>query len=349
MRRRFAYRKRLFAVALGAAAILTGLLELPGLSAQSQQDNGVIETTVNWKNAAEPAQVWEKEAGGTASFEVASVKQNLLPPSLDNPIHSNIDLGFAVLDTARMAKPVSASGGLFSATNYGLWEYISFAYKLWPYEQRKLQSDLPVWAMKNRYDIEARASGNPTKDQYRLMLQALLADRFKLVVHFDTKEMPAFALVLDKPGKLGPHLRPHDTAVPCNPITATEASEPATVAGGFPEVCDTWVNNLQPDVPPSPGPGFEVRMGARDVPLALIASSLGTGAAMGINRPVVDQTGLPGTYDLVVEFSLIPRSPMATAPAFLEALKDQLGLKLDSTTAPVTFLAVDHVELPSPN
>ncbi len=314
--------------------------------AQSQQQNGVIETTVNWKRAAEPAEVWEKAAGGKASFDVASVKQDLMPPSPDT-VHSNIDLGFALFDTARMAKPVSASGGLFSETNHTLSEYISFAYKLWPHETWKLQSELPGWAMKNRYDIQARASGNPTKDQYRLMLQALLADRFKLAVHFETKEIPVFALVLAKPGQLGPHLRPHDTSVPCNPIAAAEANEPATIPGGFPEVCDTWVK-LQPDTPPSPGSAIEVRAGARDVPITLLASFLVSGG-MGIDRPVVDQTGLTGTYDLVMELSITPRSPTANGPAFLEALKDQFGLKLNSTTAPVTFLVVDHVEAPSAN
>ena len=314
--------------------------------AQSQRENSDLETTVNWKKAAEPADVWEREAGGKASFEVASVKQDLMPPSPET-VHSNIDLGFALFDTARMAKPVAASGGFFSETNHSLSEYISFAYKLWPHETWKLQRELPDWALKNRYDIQARAHGNPTKDQYRLMLQALLADRFKLSGHFETKKMPVFALVLYKPGKLGPHLQPHDAAVPCNPIAAVGANEPATTSGGFPQVCDTWVK-LQPDIPPSPGSTIEVRAGARDVPIALLASFL-VSAGIGIDRPVVDQTGLIGTYDLVMELSITPRSPTTNGSAFLEALKDQLGLKLDSTAAPVTFLVVDHVEPPSPN
>ena len=307
----------------------------------------MIETTVNWEKAAEPPEIWEKAAGGKANFDVASVKQDLAPPSPDT-VHSNIDLGFALFDTARMARPVSASGGLFSETNHNLGEYISFAYRLWPQQTSQLQRELPAWAVKNRYDIQARANGNPAKDQYRLMLQSLLADRFKLAVHFETKEMRVFALVLDRPGKLGPNVRPHDKGVPCQAIAAAVASGPATIPGGFPEVCDTWVK-LQPDIPPMPGSEIHVRAGARDVPIALIASFLGSGIGMGIDRPVVDQTRLAGTYDLVIEIPITPRSPVANGPAFLEALKDQWGLKLNSTTAPVTYLVVDHLAPPSPN
>jgi uncharacterized protein (TIGR03435 family) len=326
-------------------AAITWLTFFGVIQAQSQEENSVIDTAQNWEEAAEPPEIWEKEAGGKASFDVASVKQDTAPPSPDT-VHSNIDLGFALFDTARMAKPVSASGGLFSETNHSLWEYISFAYKLWPQETSTLRAELPGWAMKNRYDIEARASGIPTKDQYRLMLQALLADRFKLAVHFETKEMPVFALVLDKSGKLGPHLRPHDTDAPCNPIVAADAV--ATIPGGFPQVCDTWVK-LQPDIPPLAGSEIHVRAGARDVPIALIASFLGSGIGVGIDRPVVDRTGLTGTYDLVIEIPITPNSPTTNGPAFLEALRDQLGLKLKSTTAPLTFLVVDDVEPPSPN
>ena len=65
------------------------------------------------------------------------------------------------------------------------------------------------WTTEDRFDIEARAPGNPTKADYRLMMQSLLADRFKLTVHYETRVVPLFELVLAKPGKFGPQLRLH--------------------------------------------------------------------------------------------------------------------------------------------
>ena len=62
-------------------------------------------------------------------------------------------------------------------------------------------SQLPKWAITDRFDIQGRAQGNPTKDQMRLMMQSLLADRFRLAVHYETRQVPVFALIVDQPGK----------------------------------------------------------------------------------------------------------------------------------------------------
>ncbi len=97
------------------------------------------------------------------------------------------------------------TGGLFSAKNLGLGIYISFAYKLSFYEFRySLESQLPKWANTDKWDIEARVLGNPTKDQFRLMMQSLLLQIASSsrptgrLVNFQYSR-----LVLDKPGKLG--------------------------------------------------------------------------------------------------------------------------------------------------
>jgi hypothetical protein len=81
--------------------------------------------------------------------------------------------------------------------------------------------------------IDAKADGNPTKDQMRLMMQSLLADRFKLRAHFETKQVPVLALTLVKPGKLGPKLLPHSEGPPCpdtseilNPLTTPPPALP---------------------------------------------------------------------------------------------------------------------------
>ncbi len=77
-----------------------------------------------------------------------------------------------------------------------------------------MQAQLPKSADDN-YAIDAKAEGNPTKDQMRLMMQSLLADRFKLRVHFESRQVPVLGLVLVKPGQLGPNLLPHSEGPGC--------------------------------------------------------------------------------------------------------------------------------------
>ena len=226
-----------------------------------------------------------------------------------------------------------------------------FAYKMTIYQVLTLQPELPQWTKGVRYDIEARASGNPTKDQYRLMMQALLADRFKLVAHHESRQVPVFALVLDKPGKLGPQLRAHPADSPCSTEYSPATGAPTTVAGWYPEICGGILGGL----PSSPG---HRRAGARDVPMAVIVDSFNVDIT-GIDRPVLDKTGLTGKFDFTIEYTpQLPNRPLPpgveiptdpTGPTFLEALKDQLGLKLVPETGPVDVLVIDHVEEPTPN
>ena len=109
------------------------------------------------------------------------------------------------------ADSYSANGGLLSTTNLALVSYIGFAYKLTGNQTQSLGSELPKSIRGDRFDIQAHAPANTTKDQMRLMMQSLLADRFKLVVHTEKRQLPIFALVLEKPGKTGPQLRPTQT------------------------------------------------------------------------------------------------------------------------------------------
>jgi uncharacterized protein (TIGR03435 family) len=226
-----------------------------------------------------------------------------------------------------------------------------FAFKLTPSQVQSVLSQLPKWATTDRYDIQARVAGNPTKDQFRLMMQALLADRFKLAVHYEIKQQPIFALVLDKPGKLGAKLQRHPDDSPCSTVPTPGAGPgaPATVAGGFPESCGA-LNGW-----PVSG---RIRLGARNVPMEMIATSLTNPQMLGVDRPVLDKTGLPGKYDFIMEFTPQINGPLPpgvnfqpdeSGPTFLEALKEQLGLKLDSQTGPVPVIVIDHVEQPSEN
>jgi uncharacterized protein (TIGR03435 family) len=104
---------------------------------------------------------------------------------------------------------------------------------------------------------------------------------------------------------------------------------------------------MEPSVP------GRLHVGARNVTIQIMADQF-PGFANGVDRPVLDRTGLTGTYDFSIEFTPdIPASadfhPDESGPTFLEALKDQLGLKLDSQTGPVAVFVVDHIEEPSPN
>jgi uncharacterized protein (TIGR03435 family) len=286
---------------------------------------------------------WQIDAGGKMEFDVASVKEDSTPPS-PQTVHSNVPIGPQDLYTP--------TGGLLNAVNYPLFQYMVFAYKLTPKQIRDAISQLPKWATTSRYDIQARASGNPSKDQFRLMMQALLADRFKLAVHFETRQLPVFEMVLDKPGKLGPQLQLHPESAPCStapPAQGAAPGPPPTIAGGFPESCgaiSAWPVNGR------------IRAGARNMPMAVIATTFGSNPLLAGDRPILDKTGLSEKYDFVFEFTpeintpLPPNAnfqPDPTGPTFLQALKEQLGLKLEPGTGTVEVIVIDHVEQPSEN
>ena len=295
-----------------------------------------------------PTPQWQIDAGGKMEFDVASVKRDMAAPSPTTRA-ANMPLG--------PQGAFTPTGGLFSANNRTLEEYVLFAYRLTPAQDQSFEAQEPKWAQDNRYDIQARGSGNPNKDQFRLMVQALLADRFKLAVHYETRQVPVFALVLDKPGKLGPKIQPHPSDASCSVAIApggasfTTGGTPATIAGGFPERCGAVVQ-WTTDNPPG-----RWRIGARDLPIAMFFNSLGR-QPPEIDRPVLNGTGLEGTYDFIIEFTPQfnePPPPGATfqpdpnGPTFQEALKQQLGLKLESQTGPSEAFVLDHVEQPSEN
>jgi uncharacterized protein (TIGR03435 family) len=83
---------------------------------------------------------------------------------------------------------------------------------------------LPKWTSTEYFDIQARAVGSPTKDQLRLMMQSLLAERFRLAIHNETRQLPVFALVLVKSGKTGPHLQAHAADDSCPTVFPPEAA-----------------------------------------------------------------------------------------------------------------------------
>jgi bla regulator protein blaR1 len=281
-------------------------------------------------------------------LEVASVRP--AKPDTFTPPTFFLDLGDA--------KP---PGGRFSGS-YPLASYILFAYKLQAFKFGEIGTQLPKWA-NDIYAIEAKADGNPTKDQMRLMMQSLLADRFKLRAHFETKEVPVLALTLVKPGKLGPRLLPHAEGPSCpdsfemtNPFTVPP-SKPGDV---FPPQCGT------PALFQATTDG--ARIGSRNTTMGLLAQDIfGYGSQQGeLDKPVVDQTGLQGRFDFILDLpaGTIPPIPKLTDPnppgpdkpltdpkgtPFLNAVREQLGLKLVSTKGAIGRLIIDHVERPTEN
>jgi uncharacterized protein (TIGR03435 family) len=283
---------------------------------------------------------WEAAAGGKMAFESASMRQNKTAPP--NAVFFNFPIG--------PGDVYAPTGGFFRASNLPLANYIFFAYKIAPNQQDLLLSQLAKWAATDRFDIQARASGNPTKDQMRLMVQALLADRFRLAAHHETRQVPVFALLVDQPGKLGPLLQKHPEDSACSNTSFPPSPPPAAPAQAldsrFPATCGGEV----PMVPSAPG---RVRGGARNVSMEIVAGSLTDG---GVDLPIVDKTGLTGKYDFAIEFA--PQSPSSargnfrpdpTAPTFTQALREQLGLKIESQMMAMDFLVIDYIEAPSPN
>jgi uncharacterized protein (TIGR03435 family) len=272
--------------------------------------------------AAVPA--WQTAAGGKMSFEVASIRLDkgpFRPPS------------FALSSDDWFREP----NGRFHA-DFSLATYIEFAYKQWLSieERRVMLAGFPEWVGSERYAIEATAPLHATKDQYRLMMQSLLAERFKLVLHFEDKEMPVLAMVLTKPGKPGPRLIPHEQGQPCD-----EKPKPET----FPSECYSF----------SAMPKGELMLGgSRGTSMDLIAHFLDSvaGSVGETGRTVVDQTGLTGKWDFTMEVAPPGKaaSPEATpGPTVLEGIQEQLGIKLKPTKAVISVPVVDHLERPSEN
>lgn len=208
-------------------------------------------------------------------------------------------------------------------------------------------SGIPGWTDSERYNIEAKMDDSSTDAlrklspdeqaaQARLMLQSMLADRFKLTLHHEAKELPIYVLVV---AKNGPKLR--ESAV------TPEDNVP-----------------LGPPGPPNgPQPRHTLRIGSGDV--SVIAQNLDMFAdllAHLVGRPVLNKTGLTGDFDFKLKWTpdegrgQMPGGapgdaapPDASGPSIFTALQEQLGLKLESQKGPVDTLVIDHVEKPSEN
>ena len=197
-----------------------------------------------------------------------------------------------------------------------------------------------------RYDVETEADGNPPHAQVLLMMQSLLADRFKLALHMEIRQLPVYALVVSKPGKTGQNLVVHaaDNST-CRDLKAQPLAPPQA---GIPP----------PRVPISCG-GFLVSPGRFTTGTSTMADlAKNLSFFQQIDRSVVDKTGLSGTFDLAIDYApFVPvqvaadsgTTDSALPSTIFEALQQQLGLKLISQTGPVDVMIIDHIEEPTPN
>jgi uncharacterized protein (TIGR03435 family) len=208
----------------------------------------------------------------------------------------------------------------------------------------------PSWIAAEHFDVEAKAASNASMDEMRPMLQAMLADRFRLAVHHETRQLPQYSLVLVKETRLGPKLVPHADDSKC--IDTPSGPPPPPRPG---------------EAPPTLCGGFSVGLVQGGIHIASQKVTMGALAGVMtrfVDRTVVDKTGLTGAYDVDLNFTPVetpfppgPGGPPATTtasdpnapPLIFTALQEQLGLKLKPETAPADVLVIDHVEEPSPN
>jgi len=185
--------------------------------------------------------------------------------------------------------------------------------------QRQIEGG-PAWLNDDRFDIEARVDGTYSVDDLHTMFQNLLADRFGLKFHKDVREGNVYALTIDPSGlKMKPNTTPQDYEIPMQGPPAKNVGKRVPL----PYLCWTLGQILQNDA-----------------------------------RPVVDQTGLTGNYDLTLSY--VPQLPPGAdasqlppeykdLPSIFDAVKQQLGLRLTAQKGPVEHLVIDHIDKPTDN
>jgi uncharacterized protein (TIGR03435 family) len=187
----------------------------------------------------------------------------------------------------------------------------------------------------DRYDIVANIPAGATKEQFNIMLLNLLRDRLHLRFHIDSNVIPVYAL---RVAKNGPKFK--ETASRAGEPTAPSRPAGGTDAQGFPILPADFqgIRSM-----PRPGEIFTV---AQDVPMSDLAVMLEEPAA-GVGRPVIDETGLTGHYDFKLhhEWGRTVATPDGPgAPSVFTAVQEQLGLKLEPSTAPIDHLTIDSID-----
>src|SRR5689334_21802105 len=284
-------------------------------------------------------------APAAQTFEVASVK-----PSNPNPT--------GPLGATPMVLPAL---GRLTAQNVTLRMLVMTAYNRQPFE---IIGGTPWWNQ-NKFDITAKAEdGSANLDQMRLMLRGLLADRFKLKAHTETREVPIYNLVLARSdGKLGPKMKASTDT--CPDFKEQQQKMLEAIAKGGVSALQSLLGKPGENkpcsitqIPPTPDNlalGFKATGQSLELLVTLLTQLSG--------RPVANKTGLTGPYDFELSVSLqtlaalyqelgvtLPLPPnLPEGPALMTTIQEDLGLKLDSQRGPHDVLVVESAELPTPD
>jgi uncharacterized protein (TIGR03435 family) len=279
----------------------------------------------------------------SAGFEVASIK-----PSNPNPT--------GPLGAAPFVLPAL---GRLTAQNVTLRMLVMAAYQKQPFQI----VGGPEWQNSSKFDINAKAEdASLTTDQMLELLKTLLAERFKLKVHTETREVPIYALVVSREdGRLGAKLKPSADDCPDFKVQQQQQLE-AIAKGGLaalaamrPAPGETKPCSILP-MPPTPGAIGMKASGQSMAALTLLLTQL-TG------RPVVDKTGLTGLYDFDLVIGIqtlirvyqelgvnVPPPPnLPEGPSLMTQLQEDLGLRLDSQRGPGEVLVIDSADMPTPD
>jgi uncharacterized protein (TIGR03435 family) len=224
-----------------------------------------------------------------------------------------------------------------SIRNASLRDIIALAYGINPLLNRFSLTGGPEKILSSRFDITAKQPDDVPPGQALLMLRTLLAERFKLQIHAETRQTPIYAVTVAREGRLGPQLwrSTHDClAFAKARKESPDLEEPRDANGRF--LCrGSYEFNT-----PEPG-----AITMRDAgPIDRLVSR----AQAFLDRPVVDTTGLTGNFEWVLSF-LRTDSLDSPVPSIFTAFREQLGLRLETTTGPVDVLFIDHVEQPTPD
>jgi uncharacterized protein (TIGR03435 family) len=277
------------------------------------------------------------------TFEVASVKRA-------------VPAGRGIPATAAGPRGISVQpGGRFMAPSSTVRELIAAAYGL---QDIQIVGG-PEWMANDRFEVMATTKGGASVADARAMLGTLLTDRFRLTAHRETRELPVSLLSMAREDRQpGPQLRP--SGAECAPMKGPGRGSPGPAFVAAPP---------PPPPPPPPGAGPVVWLDAPPLKCPSMAVRLNGGGHWSLRfetmtqfaqrltgelgRPVVDRTGLTGPYDFDLTFAsdvavLAVAGPTDTAP-LNTAVRDQLGLRLESSRAPVDVLVIDRVEQPTEN
>lgn len=214
-------------------------------------------------------------------------------------------------------------GGRLEVPNATLKELIIFAYGV----QENAITGLSKWMDNDRFDIVAKAPADSSAEVLRPMLQSLLADRFKLTLHRTDRSMSAYVLSRGK----------HDLKL-----------QPGS---GGRQTCQ-WSVLESGSRDGDPTQSRIRRRECRNMTMEELAKQLPGWGGIGIDRPVVNETGLTGPYDFYLDVGMPLRAKAGTVPddgPTIFTAFEQVGLKLESRKTPVPVIVIDHAEPPSAN